>query len=79
MDFATKLFLKQSIERLNLKEAFEGDVCEIGSLQVNGEVRGMFESAKSYLGVDIDEFGRCPLYGRRATRQSAFLSPVTGR
>lgn len=55
MDFATKLFLKQSIERLDLKEKLEGNICEIGSLQVNGEVRGMFKSAKSYLGVDIEE------------------------
>tara|TARA_R110001606_G_C15378615_1_gene650189 strand:- start:633 stop:1442 length:810 start_codon:yes stop_codon:yes gene_type:complete len=53
MDFATRSFLEQSIEKLDLEVV--GNICEIGSLQVNGEVRSMFESPKSYLGVDIDE------------------------
>jgi SAM-dependent methyltransferase len=32
-----------------------GDIVEIGSQNVNGGIRNLFKSAKSYLGIDIEE------------------------
>lgn len=41
--------------RRRYRAAFTGRILEIGSLDVNGSVRGLFAGCKEYIGVDVGE------------------------